>query len=235
MATQIGIPATAVVRCANARVRIHRANSIIEIDAIGDAWRDRDAAVPCPQLQFAWTRACLTAFAGDAAPHVVAGFVADELVAVAPLVQQPIHGINRITLAGARELPGPIALAHGEARTIERLLRRLAHQATPLVLERLAADSWACALVRRVYRGRAIVRRRAAGDSAYLPLDQRSLTSESRLGTAQRAALRTARARAEQIGQVTVEIHTPELDSLPALLDTVFDIATSNRGCRPAP
>ena len=126
-------------------MRIHRANSIIEIDAIGDAWRDRDAAVPCPQLQFAWTRACLTAFAGDAAPHVVAGFVADELVAVAPLVQQPIHGINRITLAGARELPGPIALAHGEARTIERLLRRLAHQATPLVLERLAADSWACA------------------------------------------------------------------------------------------
>lgn len=205
-------------------LRFRRARSLDEIDALETSWRELDRHVSYPLSQFSWTRACVSAFPVDSTPHIVAGFHKDDLVALAPLVKKRLHGVHRLFLAGVSEVFEPMDLAWTDERSLERLTAALARGGSPLFFERLSADSLTVQKLKRAYWGRAIVIARPQASCPYIALDDSWLDPEQHLNSGRRSDLRRARRKAEQVGQLTTEIHTPDLDELPQLLDTAFDV-----------
>jgi proline dehydrogenase len=78
--------------------------------------------------------------------------------------------------------------------------------------------------MRAAGRGRGLTIVQPAEPYAQLTLDESWAQPEEHLSHARRGDLSRARRRAEQIGPVVAEIHTPDLHELPALLDTVFEV-----------
>jgi CelD/BcsL family acetyltransferase involved in cellulose biosynthesis len=205
-------------------VLFRRANSLDEIDALEDPWREMGGRVGYPMAQFSWTRACASAFAAEATPHVVVGLRQDKVVALAPLESKRLLGIRRLLLAGASELYEPMDLAWTDERALERMIAGLARGGSPLYLQRIPADSLSLQQLRRIYRCRAIVITRPQPACPYIALDESWLEPEQHLNSGRRSDLRRARRKAEQLGSVTTEIRTPDLDELPELLDTAFEV-----------
>jgi CelD/BcsL family acetyltransferase involved in cellulose biosynthesis len=207
---------------------LRRLRSLEEVDALEDAWQRLGDQVGYPLAQFSWTRACLSAFPEGAAPRVIAAVRGNKLVAVAPLVKRRVNGIRRLLLAGVSDLYEPMDLVWSDRRALKRLVAGLAWGGTPLVLERIPADSQSVRALRRAFRGRALVIARPQATCPYIPLDESWLEPEHHLNSGRRSDLRRARRKAEQLGQVTTEIHTPDLNELPALLDTAFAVEASS-------
>jgi CelD/BcsL family acetyltransferase involved in cellulose biosynthesis len=205
-------------------VRFRQAHSLAEIDALEEPWRELGSRVGHPLAQFSWTRACASAFAAEATPHVLAGLRLNEIVALAPLESKRRLGIRRLQLAGASELYEPMDLMWTDERALERLIAALARGGSPLLLQRIPADSLSLRKLKRIYRCRAVVITRPQPACPYIALDEGWLEPEQHLNSGRRSDLRRARRKAEHLGVVTTEIRTPNLDELPELLDTAFEV-----------
>ncbi len=208
----------------SAPVQLQWACSLDDVDAWESAWRDLDSRVGNPLTQFNWIRTSLSAFASDAVPQVVAAFRSDQLVALAPLVSRRVHGIRRLSLAGVNEVFEPGDMVWTDERAMERLVSVLARSGSPLVLDRVGADSLSVQKLKRAYRGRAVIITRPQATCSFIALDETWLEPEQHLNSGRRSDLRRARRKAEQLGPVTTEIHTPDLNELPQLLDLAFDV-----------
>ena len=206
------------------RVRVCAATSLEEVDALEGAWRELDAEMAYPLIRFDWMRAALGVFSTDARPHVLALVSGDRAVAIAPFLTRRVNGVRRMLLAGVAELFEPADLIASDQRAFQRLVSAIAHTGMPLMLGRVPADSPTVAALRRRFWARGLVISRPQATSPYIMLDDSWLTPEQHLNSGRRSDLRRARRKAEQLGPVTTEIHTPDLDDLPHLLDTAFDV-----------
>jgi CelD/BcsL family acetyltransferase involved in cellulose biosynthesis len=217
-------------RSKSPRLRIRRAKALDEIDALEPAWRKAGSQAGNPLTQFAWTRASLSAYPDDAAPHVVAAFAEQDLVALAPLVKKRLHGVCRLFLAGAGELFEPVDLLWTDPAALTRLLRSVARGGAPLVFERIPAESLSVRVLKRVYRGRAIVMVRPQPACARISLDDRWLKPEQHLSPQRRGQWAEARRGAERLGEVSTVIHAPDLRDLPELLNAAFAVEAGGSG-----
>jgi CelD/BcsL family acetyltransferase involved in cellulose biosynthesis len=206
------------------RLRLVRLRWLDEVDALEEAWRTLGKGIDSPLAQFIWTRACLCAFAEDSAPHIVAARRGARVLALAPLVKRRLHGVRRLFLAGVSDLYEPADLVWTDSRALERVAASLARGGTPLVFERMPADSLSLPTLKRAYRGRAIVITRSQATCPYIALDESWLEPEAHLNSGRRSDLRRARRKAEQLGHVTTEIHTPDLNELSELLDRSIEV-----------
>ncbi len=202
---------------------VSRAQSPDEVDALESGWRQLAESLP-PMAQFEWTRACLHAFATGSVPHVVAVHRGERITALAPLVKKRLRGVRRLMLAGVSDVYEPMDLLWTDRRSLDRLVTSLVRRGTPLLLERIAANSASVAAIQRAYRGRAIVLARQQATCPYITLDESWLEPELHLNSGRRSDLRRARRKAEQLGTVTTQIRAPDLSELPALLDTAFEV-----------
>lgn len=205
-------------------LRRRQALTLDEIDQLEAEWSALDARCVNPLGTFSWVRAALQAFEDDARPWIMAVSAGDRLRALAPLATARVRGVRRLLLAGVGQLHEPADLIADDQRALERLTRWIARSGKPLWLERMPADSPALALLKQNYRGRALVVVRTQSSCPYIELDDSWMEPESHLNAGRRSDLRRARRKAEQLGAVATEIHTPNLRELPALIDTVLDI-----------
>ena len=136
-------------------LRACRARSIDEVDALEADWRELGTAVREPQLQFAWVRAWFATLGADAMPHIVSARRGDRLAALAPLVKRRLAGVPRLLLATVGDLFEPMDLLAADERALARVVASLARCGTPLVCQRIPADSPAVRLLRRAFRLRA--------------------------------------------------------------------------------
>lgn len=204
----------------------HRAAAytLDEVDALDDAWRQLEPHTASPLGHFNWVRAALRAFEENTQPHIVAVSHEGRLRALAPLVSIRVRGIRRLKLAGVRELHEPADLLWDDAAALRRLVVSIARRGAPLALDRIPVDSAAIGELRRCYRWRAIVLTRPRQSCPYIELDESWVEPESHLNAGRRSDLRRARRRAEQLGPVTTEIHTPSLKELSYLVDTALAV-----------
>jgi len=207
-----------------APLQLHWACSLDEVDAWESAWRDLGGRVGHPLSQFNWIRTGLSAFSNDAVPQLVGAFRQEQLVALAPLVSRRLHGIRRLSLAGVNELFEPGNMVWTDERALERIFSVLARGGSPLLLERIGADSLSLKKLKRAYRGRAVIITRPQATCPFIALDESWLEPEQHLNSGRRSDLRRAGRKAEQLGLVTTEIHTPDLNELPQLLDIAFEV-----------
>jgi CelD/BcsL family acetyltransferase involved in cellulose biosynthesis len=209
-----------------------RAGTPDDLDLLEEPWRAMDVLGGCPSSQYGWTRACLRALCEGATMQIVGVERGEELLAVAPLVRKRLHCVHRQFLAGASQLHEPMDLVWTNQDALRRLASAIVRSGSPLVLERVPADSKALVALVGACRGRSLVTVRPQAPYPYIELDESWVEPEQHLSPSDRSDLSHARRQAEQLGQVMTEIHTPGLHELPGLLDTAF--AVEARGCQGA-
>lgn len=206
------------------------AGTVDELGHLEMPWRAVDALGRWPSSHYGWTRACLTALCENARMQFVAAKRGKELLAVAPLVRKRLHGVHRLFLAGGDQLHEPMDLVWTDKDALRRLAAAIVQSGSPLVLERVPADSPSRVALVGACRSRALVMVRPQAPYSYIELDESWVEPQQHLSPSARSELRHARRQAEQLGQVTTEIHTPDLHELAGLLDTAF--AVEARGCQ---
>jgi CelD/BcsL family acetyltransferase involved in cellulose biosynthesis len=207
-----------------------RAGTLDELDLLEGSWQAKDAHRGFPSSHYGWARACLTALCEGAAMQVIGVERGDELLAVAPFVRRRLHGVHRQFLAGVNQLHEPMDLVWSNHDALRRLTLAIVRSGSPLVLERVPADSPALSALVGACRRRALVMVRPRTAYPYIELDESWVEAEQHLSPLGRVELDEARRQAEQLGQVATEIHAPSLHELPGLLDTAF--AVEARGCQ---
>ncbi len=160
----------------------------------------------------------------EATPHIVTAARGHCIEAIAPLVKKRLHGVRRLCMAGVGELFEPLDLVWKNERALDRVVSALAWSGAPLFFERIGADSLSLKKLKRRLWGRAVIVTRSAPSCPYIALDEKWVSPEAHLNAGRRSDLRRARRRAEQLGPVTTQIHTPDLCDLPSLLDTAFEV-----------
>lgn len=205
-------------------VRWLRVTSIDGLEALEDLWRASESEIESPLGRFSWVKCCLAVFSEGGDPHVIGAARGEKLVAVAPLVKKRCRGISRLLVCGVAELCERQGLIAVEEPATLRLIKRLLRSGTPLHFEGVRADSTSIQALVRACRGRAIVVERPQDTRPYIMLDDSWCAPEQHLTVEHRGELCRARRNAEEQGPVKVEIHAPDLDELPELLDLAFEI-----------
>ncbi len=198
-----------------------------DLDALEQAWPITDC---CPSAGFAWLRAARTAFAESEEAQVFTAAARARVQAGTAMVRVRHHGIWHLAPPG-HELKLPTELAATDSRSLQCLATALARCGQPIALDRVVASSPSVRALGRACRGHAISVVRPAAPYLFVPLDESWAEPERHLLAVERRRLALKRRRAERLGPVHAEIHAPDLDELPHLLDLVFDLATT--GGRP--
>ncbi|HEY2894649.1 MAG TPA: GNAT family N-acetyltransferase [Pirellulales bacterium] len=208
-----------------------RATSIDALEALEEPWCASESDIESPLGRFSWTKCCLAEFSDQGDPHIIGAARGEKLVAVAPLVKKSRRGIARLVLCGVGELFEPLDLVGIDDRAMKRLAKRLIRSGAPLDFERVWADSKSIHALLRACRGRAIVVERPQAACSYITLTDSWCQPEQHLDGGRRGDLRLARRKADELGAVSIGIHAPDLDELPALLDLAFEVEarSSNR------
>jgi CelD/BcsL family acetyltransferase involved in cellulose biosynthesis len=201
-----------------------RATSLDALEALEEPWRGSDLDLETPIGRFSWTKCCLAEFSDHGDPHLIAAVRGEKLVAVAPLVKKSRRGVARLGLCGAEELFEPVDLIAIDDRARRGLVKRLIRSGAPLDLERVWAGSKSIHALVRACRGRAIVVERREAPCSYITLADSWCEPEQHLDSVCREDLSLARKKADELGGATIEIHGPNLDELPALLDLAFEV-----------
>jgi CelD/BcsL family acetyltransferase involved in cellulose biosynthesis len=173
--------------------------------------------------RFAWTRAFAEVFVERHELRIAVVEDGSEVVAIAPLAARR-DGVTRLGLAGVDELSEPGDFVFRDAAALEQLASQVAGLARPLHVARIESSSPTVDALRRAYARRAVFYRRAVASYPWIPLDESWREPEQRFSSDRRSDLRRARRRAEQLGEVTVEVISPRRDELPPLLDELYRV-----------
>jgi hypothetical protein len=146
----------------------------------------------------------------------------------APLAR-PLAGALRVELASQSELFEPMDLVWEDERSLRELIHRLVALRLPLRMSRVPAASPTVRALLSIAGGHGVVRTMAVAGWPGLDLDvDESADPESRLNSGRRSDLRRMRRRADALGAVTFEFHTPLADDVPALLSAAYAVEAAS-------
>lgn len=184
------------------------------LDGLAESWPVRQEDAASPTESFAWVRESARAFAAQERLKVIVVGRDGGPRGIAPLWVPESGGLE---LLGARELREPSEFAYSDENVLDALADATARSGRPLSIARIAADSPTVGALRRAYARRGVVLTRAAGATPVVDLD--GSDPEQRLNSRRRSDLRRARRRAEDLGSVRFDFHSPSTAELAPLLD----------------
>jgi CelD/BcsL family acetyltransferase involved in cellulose biosynthesis len=176
------------------------------------------AAATLPGQDAPWTLAAAAAFPGEPRIFVVGDPAAPD--AVAPLVRAG----GQLELLALSHLHEPTDLLARSPEALEELLTGVLRERRPLALARIPADSPTIPALRRALGRRGIVRVQEVVGHPVMTLGEAWREPGGGLSSSRRSALRRSRRRAEQSGEVTVELHVPKPGEEGPLLDEAFAV-----------
>ncbi len=171
-----------------------------------------------PTQDAPWTLASLECFGGK--PNLLNEGGAEAPAAIAPLVRRGAM----LELAGGRDLGEPADLLYRSPAALRALAERLVATGRPLTLERIPAASPTIAALREALGARGSVRTTEAAGHPTIELDERWAEPGGGLSSSRRSSLRRARRKAEEQGEIEVELLTPTAGQVEALLDEAFAV-----------
>ena len=174
-------------------------------------------AAALPTQEAAWAIAGAEAFGG--AHVVVHGDIASP-EAIAPLARRG----RRLELLGLPQLYEPADVLAGSDAALDALAERLVRERLPLALGRIPADAPVIAALRRALGRRGVLRVAEAPGHPALTLTEAWQEPGGGLSSSRRSALRRARRKAEQAGEVTVELLAPAPEQVEALVEEAIDV-----------
>jgi CelD/BcsL family acetyltransferase involved in cellulose biosynthesis len=174
----------------------------------------------------AWTRAWLEAFgAGHSLGIHVAGTVSAP-DAVLPLVRSRRRPWVWEML-GVRQLGEPMDARGSDPAALAAIVEEVRRRRLPLRLRRLPEDSSLLPVLEALRDRRTVVSRRGVLGTPTIALEERWREPEHHFSKRRRADFRTARRRAEALGQVEFLVEEPAPDAVRPLFDEVVAVEAS--------
>ena len=207
-----------------ATVRIVNEFSAIENEA--QRWTLLAHESNSPMHQYAWMKACSSAFAKDGRLQlIVVG--ADQPSALGLLV---VRGgrLNRMEFLGVDALYEPTDFPHSDPASLQHLIQTLADFRRPLLLRRVLADSPVLTALRTAFQSKGIVLTRPSAGYPWIELDSSWVDPEKKLSASRRSSLRRGLRKAQETGSVNFEILDPSPSQLPSLLAEMFRVEGAN-------
>lgn len=166
--------------------------------------------------QYAWVKACCTAFAEFGRLHLIV-IGTEEPGAIGPLVVKG-RTVTRIECLGVDELYEPTDFPHSDPAALVCLVNTLVEFEHPLLLRRILADSPVLTLLRRAFKSKGLLITRPAAGYPWINLDSSWAEPEKKVSASRRSSLKRALRRAEEIGTIKYEIISPKPQQLKGLL-----------------
>ncbi len=171
-----------------------------------------------PTQDAPWTLASLGSFA--AAPQILSAGEAGAPEAIAPLVRRG----SMLELAGGRDLGEPADLLARSPEALGALVEQVVATKRPLTLERVPAGSATIAALREALGERGRVRTEEAAGHPAIELEEKWAEPGGGLSSSRRSSLRRARRKAEKLGEIEVELLSPAVAEVDAVLDEAFAV-----------
>jgi hypothetical protein len=207
---------------------VRRLTSVSELSRLEGPWHALDVRWRHPMARFAWAQAAAESFCDRGSLCLMASHVEGYLRAAAALTLRDGAAGTRLESLGVGELYEPTDLAGTDEEAIEAVCDAVACSGWPLALERVPANSPWIEHLRRAYSGRGWLRVAPANGSPFIPLDSTWRDPELNFNSGRRSDIRRARRRAESLGEVRAEIHSPRSSTdVAALLDTALAVEAS--------
>ena len=205
-------------------VRIFEEFGTIENEA--KRWRLLDEGANSPMHQYAWVKACSSAFAdcGNLRLIVVG---AGEPGALGPLVVRG-RTITRIECLGVDELYEPTDFPHSDPASLSCLVNTLVELRYPILLRRILADSPVLSALRKTFQSRGLLLTRPVTGYPWIALDSSWIEPEQKLSASRRSSLRRAVRKAEEFGSIEYEIISPAPGQLKDLLSRSLHIEAAS-------
>jgi CelD/BcsL family acetyltransferase involved in cellulose biosynthesis len=165
-----------------------------------------------------YSAAAAEAFDGEHEVVVLGDVAAPD--AIAPLTRAG----RQLELLGLAELHEPTDLLASSPEALEALLAELLRGRRPLALARIPAESPTVPALRRVLGRRGYVHLREVVGCPTMALGEQWQEPGGGLSSSRRSALRRARRKAEQAGEITTELAQPAPAEVDALLDEAFAV-----------
>ncbi|HET7728980.1 MAG TPA: GNAT family N-acetyltransferase [Usitatibacter sp.] len=185
------------------------------------AWNALSSPNGHPLRQFAWVRACAEAFEDETDLRVIVVERGGKLRAVAPMVERR-RPTERLELLGARELHAPCQLLYSDTAALHSLAEAIAHTDIAVALDGFPSASPMLSVFEEAYQGRGWVRVLDIDPMPYIELDGSWADPEARLDPGLCSDLRRVLHHAGAIGDVRMEVVTP--DSPEALVRLLSEL-----------
>ncbi len=216
--------------------------SLQAFEALGPEWDALAGRFGRALLRHDWFLSCAEALHDERDLHVVTVRAGGRLVAAAPLVLVRQGWVPRLQLLGASVLHEPSGVLYEHEAALGALGDALAALGRPLVLQRLDAGGPVPAVLRRALGRFGVTVARATEPAAGVPIRGTWADYERALSSQITGNLRRQRARASKLGPVTMEVRSPGVADVDALLEIVVAVEGSGwKGrngsalrCRPA-
>ena len=178
-----------------------------------------------PLVRFEWFHAAARFLADEQEVRLVVVRRDGQVAGVAPLCRTVGCGGRHLALIGAQLLGEPGGLLFDGPAAFERLIAAASGLGLPLRLARLREDGVPHGLLRHWTRRRmAVLIRRPAAPSPYVPIAGAWEDYEAGLSARRRYDLRRARRRAEEMGTLVFEVARPFPDELAQALELVIEV-----------
>jgi CelD/BcsL family acetyltransferase involved in cellulose biosynthesis len=179
-----------------------------------------------PMHQYAWMKACSSAFTKDGKLHlIVVG--AEQPSALGALVMRG-RRLNRMECLGVDLLYEPTDFPHSDAASLQHLIQTLVELRRPLLLRRILADSPVLVALRTAFQSKGIIVTRPSTGYPWIALDRSWIEPEKKLSPGWRSSFRRGLRKAQELGPVHFEVITPRPSELPSLLAETFRVEAAN-------
>lgn len=206
------------------------ANRVVTLDdgsglaAWEGAWSALHEQAANPMQSFAWIEAA-AATIGKSGRLQFIGLEQDgQFAAVAPLIKLPGAWGAPWELLNLARLYEPADLVWSDETALQDLVAELARRGLPLFLARVPASSPVIPAIRHAYGRRGWVVCRPQASTPYIPLDESWAIPENKISSRRRCDFRRSRRNAEELGEVSAEILTPQPGDVDDLLDLAFEV-----------
>ena len=179
-----------------------------------------------PMHQYAWMKACTTAFAADGKLQIII-IGADQPGALGPLVMRG-RRLNRMECLGVYQLYEPTDFPHSDPASLTCLVRALVELRRPLLLRRIPANSPVLLALREAFQSRGVLITRPATGYPFITLDPTWKEPKKKLSASWRSSLRRAERKAREIGSIDYEILAPRPGELAPLLAESLRVEAAN-------
>ncbi|SFI10275.1 GNAT family N-acetyltransferase [Planctomicrobium piriforme] len=200
-------------------------NDEAQLPSFEGSWRKLCDRAAGPIEQFDWVQACarMERRRGHQLDVSIVRY-GDRVQAAAPLAVKRLRGLPWRMLLGADVLHEAMDLPHGSWTALNQLASHLAKSPLPLVISRVPIESSTLVALRKAFNGRGLMVERPEAACPFLPLDAGWVEPSKQLNSRRRADLRRALRRAEELGPVTFEILTPQLQEVLPLLAQAYEV-----------
>lgn len=200
-------------------VRNYLCSTREQVEELASSWDDFQTFLDAPVTKYDWIISCVDNLLGNSSLYMPVVCNSEKPVAVAPLVK-PRGFFSAVRQIGAEEHGEPEDFLYDNDDSLEKLSTALARDRIPLLLMRVPELSPVVQAITLAYTGKAFIYLRPQVSCPFIDIKAGEQQTIDSLPSRLRSDLRRAQRKAEALGQVSYEIHSPcSLGELTPLWD----------------